>query len=199
MTERQKHKNIYWAWKSMKQRCQNPKCAAYKNYGARGIKVCDEWQKFEPFLEWCLANGHAKGLDLDRINNDGNYEPGNCRWTTRKENSNNTRFTAIVTVDGVEKCASKWEDEFDLPKGTVTYWIRNHGIEYAASRIKEVKEHGYTRHDYGYSHRKKIIHESGKIFDSVRECSKEFGLPTYTIGNAIRAGKKTKKGLFMYV
>ena len=78
MTLRQKNIEIYWAWKSMKQRTQNPKCSAYKNYGARGIRVCKEWQIFEPFCKWALSAGWNKGLDLDRINNDGNYCPENC-------------------------------------------------------------------------------------------------------------------------
>ena len=72
MTLRQKNIEIYWAWKSMKQRTQNPKCSAYKNYGERGIRVCKEWQIFEPFCKWALSAGWNKGLDLDRINNDGN-------------------------------------------------------------------------------------------------------------------------------
>lgn len=75
MSIRTENKSIYWAWKAMKQRCKNPKCKAYKNYGARGIKVCNEWEKFEPFLSWCLENGYQKGLDLDRRDNNGNYSP----------------------------------------------------------------------------------------------------------------------------
>lgn len=62
MSIRTENKSIYWAWKAMKQRCKNPKCKAYKNYGARGIKVCNEWEKFEPFLSWCLENGYQKGF-----------------------------------------------------------------------------------------------------------------------------------------
>lgn len=60
MTLRQKNIEIYWAWKSMKQRTQNPKCSAYKNYGARGIRVCKEWQIFEPFCKWALSAGEAR-------------------------------------------------------------------------------------------------------------------------------------------
>jgi hypothetical protein len=64
---------------------------SYKYYGARGITVCDEWIKPEPFLEWALANGYRDDLQIDRIDPDGNYEPTNCRWVTPKENANNRR------------------------------------------------------------------------------------------------------------
>lgn len=199
MTDRQANVNIYWAWKSMKQRCQNPRCAPYNNYGGRGICVCDEWQQFEPFLEWCLENGYEKGLDLDRIDNNGNYEPRNCRWTSRKENSNNTRFTSHVTVNGERKCATEWEEMYDLRPGLVSYWIRKHGEEYAAKRILEVSENGYTLGDYGYSHRKQVRDENGVVYNSTRECAKAHGIAPCTISNAIRDNRRTRKGRFEYI
>lgn len=81
----------YRAWTSMKQRCFNPNVVAFKNYGARGITVCDEWRNsFEAFLR-DVGKKPAPNLDLDRIDNEGNYEPGNCRWVTRSVNVANTR------------------------------------------------------------------------------------------------------------
>lgn len=75
-------------WKAMLQRCYNPKNKFYKNYGGRGINACYEWSGSLPqFYEWALKNGWQKGLSIDRINNDGNYEPKNCRWITIAENS----------------------------------------------------------------------------------------------------------------
>lgn len=78
---------LYGVWNTMKHRCEDKKRTKYKDYGARGIKVCADWQDPNAFIDWALANGYERGLQLDRINNDGNYCPENCRWITPKENS----------------------------------------------------------------------------------------------------------------
>lgn len=78
---------LYKLWTTMKGRCQTPTITGYERYGGRGIKVCDEWQSFEPFYEWAMNNGYQEGLSIDRIDNDGNYEPSNCQWLTLEDNS----------------------------------------------------------------------------------------------------------------
>lgn len=76
----------------MKKRCTNKKCRRYKDYGGRGIKICNEWvNDFKAFHDWATTHGWESGLEIDRQNNDGHYEPGNCRFVTPKVNSQNRR------------------------------------------------------------------------------------------------------------
>lgn len=90
---------LYRCWYGIIQRCDDSKNRAYKWYGGRGISICDEWKNsLETFYSWAMANGFQKGLTIDRINNDGNYEPSNCRWVTRKVNLNNMRRPGRVPL-----------------------------------------------------------------------------------------------------
>lgn len=109
------HKHpLYSIWGNMKDRCYNPKCRAYSHYGQRGIQVCDEWKdNFLIFYNWAIAHGWEKGLSIDRINNDGNYEPSNCQFLTVGENTgkanrhnvrrkNNSGKQYYISKDGME-------------------------------------------------------------------------------------------------
>lgn len=83
---------LYIIWCDMKQRCFNSNQKGYKDYGGRGITICDEWKdSFEEFRDWALSHGYSDELTIDRINNDGNYEPDNCRWATMAEQNQNKR------------------------------------------------------------------------------------------------------------
>lgn len=99
---------LYHTWGQMKQRCQNPKDARYPRYGGRGIKVCDEWQSYVPFWRWSEENGYDDSLTIDRIDNDGNYEPSNCRWITGAENRKDHRNTKYYVFFGERKSIIDW-------------------------------------------------------------------------------------------
>ena len=88
-THGQSNTNTYRIWQGMIYRCSNPNLRIYKYYGGRGITVCERWHEFENFLQ--DMGERPKGLSIDRINNDGNYEPGNCRWATTSEQASNQR------------------------------------------------------------------------------------------------------------
>lgn len=91
---------LYRIWSLMKERCYNPKRKEYGNYGGRGISVCDDWKEAKRFFEWAFANGYSDELTLDRIDNDGDYCPENCRWVCRKEQMRNRRNNRYVSFRG---------------------------------------------------------------------------------------------------
>ena len=117
LTDKQKH-ILRQKLCDMKNRCYNPKNEFYKDYGERGITVCEEWldkkNGHKNFREWAIANGWKENLSIDRIDVNGNYEPSNCRWATRKEQANNRRNNAYITIHGVTKTAQEWADQIGI-------------------------------------------------------------------------------------
>lgn len=93
---------LYRIWKGMRTRATNRNRSQAKDYVLRGIAVCEEWSDFGVFREWAISSGYSDGLTIDRIDNDGPYSPGNCRWSTYKEQSRNKRNTHVFTYNGIE-------------------------------------------------------------------------------------------------
>ena len=91
--------------------------------------MCDEWLSFEPFMMWALDNGYLPGLTLDRIDNNGNYEPDNCRWTDRKTQQNNRRNSIHITVNGINRPCAVWARLTGIPKNTLRARIVDMGWE----------------------------------------------------------------------
>lgn len=115
----------YRVWLGMRQRCVNPHCAGYSNYGGRGIKVCARWDSFEAFLS-DMGERPAE-LFLDRIDNNGNYEPSNCRWATRTVQNRNSRHNRLITFRGVTLPISEWAERQGLRVHLVQDRIARYG------------------------------------------------------------------------
>ena len=107
----------YEVWYNMQHRCFNKNNHVYKNYGGRGITVCDRWLKFENFYE--DMGDKPKGLTLDRNDNHGNYEPSNCSWVTRKEQSRNIRSNRMIKYGGREQCMAEWAEEIGISQNAL--------------------------------------------------------------------------------
>jgi hypothetical protein len=108
----------YWVWSQMIGRCTNPKQMYYSLYGGRGIKVCDRWlNSFEAFYE--DMGECPDGLSIDRINNDGDYKPENCRWATPKEQARNRKSNRILTWRGETRCLSEWSERLGISRSVL--------------------------------------------------------------------------------
>ena len=129
-----KHKmsgtRIYETWQDMKRRCYNKQNARYDRYGGRGITVCDEWlNNFQSFHDWAISNGYSDDLSIDRIDNDGNYEPSNCRWSTAKEQCNNRGSNINITIGNATKSLMCWCEIFNVDYKKVYARYKRNGYE----------------------------------------------------------------------
>lgn len=112
-----KHTRIYNIWRAMKQRCCNKNSSNYKNYGKRGIRICQEWlDDFINFYNWALEHGYSDNLSIDRIDTNGNYEPSNCRWITLKEQNNNRRSNNNITIGKKTQNLELWCKELHIKR-----------------------------------------------------------------------------------
>lgn len=173
----------YRIWKIMIQRATNPNQINAKNYIGRGIKVCERWRhSFEAFLEdmgVCPSNKYS----IDRFpNNDGNYEPSNCRWATAKEQARNSRSATMVTFNGKTQCIKDWAAEVGIGEGTIAVRLRaGWDVERALTESTEAW--------------KRSITFNGRTM-SLIDWSKEVGIPRRTLNRRLNGGWSIERVLF---
>lgn len=114
-----KPKRLHEIYANMKTRCHNPNYELWSRYGGRGIKVCEEWENsYKSFRDWAFSSGYSDNLTLDRIDNDGDYCPDNCKWSDRVEQANNRHTNRILTLNGEKDTMANWARKTGLP-----YWL----------------------------------------------------------------------------
>lgn len=135
---------LYRAWVHMKGRCNNPNDAKYHDYGERGIRVCDDWYDYETFKKWAIDNGYDSNLSIDRINNDGDYKPDNCRWADRTTQMNNRRTCHYLDYNGERHTLQEWSNITGLKYTTICHrlqlgWSVEEALSSPPSAIKRRK------------------------------------------------------------
>lgn len=119
---------LYRIWFNIKCRCHKPASPDYARYGARGITVCDEWKNdFQAFYDWSMSNGYLENLTIDRIDNDGDYSPLNCRWVSTEVQNNNTRRNYYITHNGETMTLSQWAKKCGVNKNTLHSRLTKYG------------------------------------------------------------------------
>ena len=113
-THGQRHTRLYRIWANMKGRCLNPNIKEYKWYGGKGVTVYREWLEFKPFYDWAMSNGYRDDLTIDRIDNNGDYCPDNCRWITRAAQQSNRSNNRHLTYRGETNTVKGWAEKFGV-------------------------------------------------------------------------------------
>jgi len=165
-------------YSGMKQRCYNPNNSDYKDYGARGIIVCDEWLKNpEAFFAWSVSNGYEKGLTIDRIKVNGNYSPDNCRWITNAEQQANKRSNVLVECKG--------------EMVTLAEASRRIGISESAAWMRVKRGIPVDREPFKWE--RPVMRDDGVVFASVKEAAESVGVCDSRV-SAVCKGKRKRTG-----
>ena len=167
---------LYRIWENMKKRCNCVTNSAYPRYGGRGIHVCDEWNNdFVAFETWAMANGYSDKLSIDRIDNNSDYCPENCRWATDKEQSNNRRTTKYLTCRGETHNVAEWSEMTGVPMYEIRFRLY----------------HGWSVEDAIFTPLKKIkrvirtdLEGNETLYESVRVAAEELGVSRSAISRA---------------
>lgn len=169
---------LYTTWSGMRQRCKNPNSSAYKYYGGRGVTVCKEWDEdFFAFEKWAKQNGARKGLQIDRINVNGNYEPSNCRWVDAITQANNKRSNRIIEYKGQSHTVMGWSRITGIQESAIRSRIDKYGCTVGQAL-------GYEEYDGSPDH---ILEYNGESHN-ITEWSLITGINKGTISSRLRYG-----------
>ena len=173
-THGQSETRLYYIWSSMKSRCLNINNKSFQNYGGRGIRVCEEWlQSFEAFATWAHENGYADNLTIDRVDNDKDYTPDNCRWVDRTTQSRNRRNNRFLTYKGQTKTLGEWGEEVGINSAVIWKRLYHYGWSAEKALFTPVKHFTKRANEMLITH-----HNSTK---SLLEWSKETGINAHTL------------------
>lgn len=129
------HTRLYRIWTDMRTRCSYKSHKSYYRYGGRGIRICNEWLKFESFMEWALSHGYKNNLTIDRIDNDGNYDPDNCRWATSSEQELNKKKTGEEGVCFISR-SKKWRSS--IKRNRITTYLGHFSTKEEAIKVRNL-------------------------------------------------------------
>lgn len=178
-THGQSSSATYKTWASMIQRCTNERMPQYPDYGGRGIMVCERWlSSFENFLS--DMGTRPRGMTIDRRDNDGDYEPGNCRWATRSTQQRNTRATVMITAWGVTKSLAEWIDGRPFTRTCVMHRLKNLGWppEKALTEPSDRRANSQTKMNFARARELRSMRKDGATY---REIASHFGIGMTTV------------------
>lgn len=164
---------LYGIWSNMKKRCYYKNFSSYKNYGERGISVCEEWQSFDHFYKWAIENGYSDDLTIERINVNGNYEPSNCKWATRAEQQRNKRNNHYFDYNGKTVTLAEMAEDTGIQRGTILWREKNWGGKNIVKPITPKNQYPIT--------------VDGKTM-TIKEWAETLDIPHSTIYRRIDAG-----------
>lgn len=165
---------LYRAWRNMRKRCDNPCIHDEKYYGGKGITYTPEWDEFNNFVQWAIANGYSDNLTLDRIDGSKGYFPENCRWVTQAEQQRNKSNNRLFTHKGKTQTLSEWAREVGINRSTILDRIEKFGFSFEEAISRPTKMPRNT----------KLIEYSGQTF-TLKQLEKKYGTPTYVLRRRI--------------
>jgi hypothetical protein len=196
-TDEERKSWLYSTWRGMIQRCYDKNSSSYKNYGGRGVSICDEWRNdYLAFYRWAISSGAKKSLTIDRIDTNGNYCPDNCRWATATEQARNTRLTRKVFFDGMEisirDLAEKFGVNFDAFRGRLNsgHYTIEEAVGLVKHEVKRSKRPNKRKAVLQFSIDGTLLRE----WSSAYEISESLRIPMKSIGNCCRGVYRSAHG-----